>query len=176
MQYGFYFDAGRCIGCSACVVACKDWNDIKPGDRVHWRRVTTVEVGKSPNLRLANLSLACMHCGKPACQAVCPVGAIAKRAEDGIVVVDPKKCIGCRACLQACPFGVPQYGADGTMQKCDFCLEKVKEGKEPQCAGACTGGALFAGPLDELSRIAAKKFVMRMAGATQPSMLVPKSK
>ena len=75
-QYGFYFDAGRCIGCRSCVVACKDWNDNKTAESVYWRRVTTVESGKCPNVRLSNQSLSCMHCAKPACVAACPSGSI----------------------------------------------------------------------------------------------------
>ena len=87
-QYGFYYDADRCIGCRACVLACKDWNDNEAGESVYWRHVTTVESGKVPNLRLTNQSLSCNHCAQPACMAVCPAKAISKRSEDGIVVVD----------------------------------------------------------------------------------------
>ena len=176
MQYGFYFDAGRCIGCNSCVVACKDWNDTSPGGEIFWRRVTTVETGECPNVRLSNQSRSCMHCGKPACEAVCPSGAITKRLDKGIVLVDSEKCIGCRSCSKACPFGVPQYGADGKMQKCNLCLDKVKQGKVPACAAACTGEALFAGVLQELMQLRANKAPVRLAGATQPSMLVPKAR
>ena len=172
MQYGFYFDASRCIGCSACAVACKDWNDIQPGAQVVWRRVTSVESGKVPKVTLVNMSSACNHCGKPACLAVCPVQAITKRAEDGIVVVDQTKCIGCKSCLAACPFGVPQFGASGKMQKCNLCLDRVKAGKLPECASSCVAGALFAGPLDQLSATVAKKAAVQMAGPTQPSLLI----
>lgn len=176
VQYGFYFDAGRCIGCNACVMACQDWNDLRPGGGVHWRRVTTVESGIYPNVCLTNQSLSCLHCGKPACQAQCPNDAISKRVEDGVVIVDAAKCQGCRTCLQACPFGVPQYGADGKMQICNFCMEKVNAGEQPACAAACTGGALFAGPLHELSQIFSKRYPTRLSGETEPSMLVPGAK
>ena len=176
MQYGFYFDAERCIGCGSCAVACKDWNDQKPGEPVQWRRVTTVERGRGTQLQLVNFSQSCLHCAKPACAGICPVGAIAKRAADGIVVQDQGKCIGCKACLSACPFGVPQYGTDGTMQKCNLCLDRVQAGRTPACADACTTGALHAGPLERLSKIAAKKNAQRFAGATQPSMFIPASR
>ena len=171
-QYGFYFDAGRCIGCRSCVVACKDWNDNKAAESVYWRRVTTVESGKCPNVRLSNQSLSCMHCAKPACVAACPAKAIAKRFEDGIVVVDQSKCKGCQTCGKACPYGAPKYGADGKMQKCDLCLDKVKQGKKAECDLACTGDAIYAGPLSELSRTWAKKSPVLLAGPTQPSMLI----
>jgi anaerobic dimethyl sulfoxide reductase subunit B (iron-sulfur subunit) len=117
-----------------------------------------------------------MHCAKPACVAACPSKAISKRAEDGIVVVDQSKCKGYHTCGKACPYGAPQYGADGKMQKCDLCLDKVKQGKKAECDLACIGDAIYAGPLSQLSRTWAKKFPVMMAGATQPSMLIPKTK
>jgi len=170
-MYGFYVDTTRCIGCSSCVMACKDWKNIEPGEGVQMRRLTTIEDGKVPNVSLVNLSLACMHCGKPACEAVCPAGAISKR-EDGIVVVDSNKCIGCHYCFFACPFGVPQYGADGTMQKCDLCFDQLEAGQQPACVQACPVGALYAGKLEDLATIAQKKTARRLSGATQPALLV----
>jgi anaerobic dimethyl sulfoxide reductase subunit B (iron-sulfur subunit) len=175
-QYGFYYDAGRCIGCRACVFACKDRNDNEAGESLYWRTVTTVESGKIPNLRLSNQSLSCNHCADPACVAVCPSKALSKRAEDGIVVVDKSKCIGCKACGAACPYGVPQYGTDGKMQKCDLCLDNIREGKKTACDSACTGDALYAGPLNELAHTWAKKSPVLLAGATHPSLLIPKPK
>ena len=148
----------------------------KPGTKgVYWRRVTTVESGKYPNVRLTNQSLSCLHCGQPACAAECPAKAISKRAQDGIVIVDYAKCQGCRTCLQACPWGIPQYGHDGKMQICNFCADKVSQGEAPACAAACTGGALFAGPLDELGRIFLSHSPARLAGNTEPSLLIPKT-
>ena len=175
-QYGFYYDASRCLACRSCVLACKDWNDNKAGESVYWRHVSTEESGKYPHVRLTNNSIACLHCAKPACVDACPNKAISKRAEDGIVVVDQAKCKGCQTCAKACPYGAPQYGSDGKMQKCDLCLSKVQQGQKPACAAACTGGALFAGPLPELARTWAKKSPVMLAGATKPSMLVPKGK
>ncbi|MBI4303992.1 MAG: FAD-dependent oxidoreductase [Chloroflexi bacterium] len=91
MQRAFYFDQTRCIGCFTCCVACKDWHDI-PAGPAHWRRVLPFEEGKFPNLFLAYLSTACYHCEDPLCAAVCPAEAITKREEDGVVVIDRKKC------------------------------------------------------------------------------------
>lgn len=174
MQYGFYFDATRCIGCNACAVACKDWNDIQPGQKVQWRRVTTFEYGKAQDVGLFNISLSCMHCAKPACQSVCPTGAITKRAEDGIVVVDQTKCIGCHQCFQACPFGVPQYGADGKMQKCDLCPDRLAAGKDPACVATCPTLALHWGTMEELSILAAEKSAKKLQGTTTPSVIISK--
>lgn len=178
MQRGFYIDLSRCTGCHACEVACKQWNDLPP--RVpgqtgpHYRRVVAIEGGRYPNPARSSVSLSCMHCAKPACMAVCPTGAITKRAEDGIVVVDQNKCIGCRYCTMACPFGAPQFGEDGTMQKCDYCLDRLAQGMEPACVAACPGGALHAGTMVELAKVAAQKVATKLVGATDPSVLVSK--
>jgi anaerobic dimethyl sulfoxide reductase subunit B (iron-sulfur subunit) len=167
-QYGFYYDAGRCIQCRTCEVACKSTRDTEPG--VKWRRVVETWGGEYPNVTRDFFSLACMHCSKPACVAACPTEAISKRAEDGIVVVDRDKCNGCRDCLSACPYGVPQFGEDGTMQKCDFCIEI---GREPACAASCPAEALNFGTLDELLEMATGKANKRMDGPTEPSVIIP---
>jgi anaerobic dimethyl sulfoxide reductase subunit B (iron-sulfur subunit) len=166
-QYGFYYDAGRCIQCRTCEVACKSTHNTEPG--VKWRRVVETWGGEYPSVTRAFFSLACMHCEKPACAAVCPTGAIIKRAEDGIVVVDRAKCNGCQDCLSACPYGVPQFGGDGTMQKCDYCVET---GREPACAVSCPAEALNFGTLDELLKMATGKAIKRMDGTTQPSLII----
>lgn len=166
-QYGFYYNAGRCIQCRTCEVACKSAHDLEPG--VKLRRVIETWDGEYPNVTRTFLSLACMHCEKPACAAVCPTGAIIKRAEDGIVVVDRDKCNGCRECLPACPFGVPQFGTDGIMQKCDFC---IGIGREPACAVSCPAEALSYGALDELLERSTGKAAERMDGPTEPSVII----
>lgn len=166
-QYGFYYDAGRCIQCRTCEVACKSTHDLEPG--VNWRRVIETWDGDYPNVTRTFFSLACMHCNKPACAEVCPTGAISKRSEDGIVVVDRDKCNGCRDCFTACPYGVPQFGNDGTMQKCDFC---TGTGRKPACAASCPADALKSGTLDELLEMAKVKAARRLDGTIGPSMIV----
>lgn len=94
-QYGFYFDGDRCVQCHACEVACKSWNDLELG--ISWRRVRDLWSGAFPNVVNKTVSLSCMHCAKPSCMEICPAKAISKRVEDGIVIVDQKKC-------QALPF------------------------------------------------------------------------
>ncbi len=182
MQYGFYFDADRCMQCFACEVACKAEHDLEPhvteepGTRgPRWRRVLTTESTSNGDVSVEYLSISCMHCGKPACEAVCPTGAIHKRAEDGIVVVDQSKCIGCHYCFFACPFGIPQYGADGTMQKCNLCVDtRLAEGEKPACVQACCSGALQFGTMEELADLVREKTAHKLSGATQPSMIVAK--
>ena len=154
-QLGFYLDQSRCSGCYTCTVACKDWNDI-PAGPVAWRWVVCLEDGKYPNPRVLNLSLSCLHCANPLCVEACPVDAISKREEDGIVVVDADKCLGkdnCdMPCKEACPYAAPQFGPEqnAKIQKCDFCLERWAEDKKPICVDACPLRALDAGPLEEL--------------------------
>ena len=111
MQHGFYFDHTRCVKCHACEIACKSWNEVEVGPR--WREVVKIESGTFPDVQAMNVSMACMHCGDAPCRSACPVGAIDKRADDGIVVVDPDKCIGCGFCTWACPFNAPQLSAAG---------------------------------------------------------------
>jgi len=118
-------------------------------------RVTTIEQGRFPDVFVAWLALPCCHCEQPNCVTACPVGAITKRADDGIVVVDRELCLGkdkCDLCLQACPYQVPQFDVEDNakMQKCDLCLERVTQGQQPICVEACPMWALDFGPLDQL--------------------------
>lgn len=154
MQYGFYFDQNRCTGCFTCVVACKDWHDVPAGPS-SWMRVKTMEKGIYPDLFVAFLTMTCYHCQVPACAAACPVNAITKRREDGIVTVDRRACLGeseCGLCLEACPYKAPQFGAEDNarMQKCDLCLDRLLEGQKPVCVDGCPMRALDAGPINEL--------------------------
>ncbi|MBI2868521.1 MAG: 4Fe-4S dicluster domain-containing protein [Chloroflexi bacterium] len=157
MQYGLYFDQTRCTGCYTCTIACKDWHEYDLGlDPASWIRVKTIEKGKFPDVFVTFLTEACYHCDKPACVEACPVNAITKREEDGIVVVDRNACIGKEACGGVCqiecPYSAPQFDKTGDfkMQKCDLCAERWDEGKKPICVEGCPMRALDAGPMDEL--------------------------
>ncbi len=156
MQLGFYFDQNRCTGCYTCVLACKNWHNLPP-KTVEWIKVITTEQGKYPNPVVAHLISLCYHCDKPTCLTVCPVGAISKREENGLVVIDREKCLGrnsCVRCLKACPYQAPQFGDEknAKMQKCDLCADRWKEGKKPVCVGSCPTRALDAGPMDKLTK------------------------
>ena len=171
-QYGFWFEVSRCVECYACDVACKAEHNVDLG--VHWRRVINVWGGSFPKVTMQTISLGCMHCGNPACEAVCPAGAISKRAEDGVVVVDQNKCIGCHYCFFACPFGVPNYGDSGTMQKCNLCVERLAKGQQPKCSTTCPAGALHFGTMEDLAKQAQEKAAKKLAASTTPSVIVSK--
>lgn len=148
-QKGFYFDMTACIGCKTCQIACKDKNDLPVGPL--FRRVHTFEGGKFPEPWVYFLSLSCNHCAEPRCVENCPTGALTKRAEDGLVVQDPDKCIGCRYCVWSCPYEAPQYLEElGRVGKCNGCADLVEQGLNPACVDACIMRAIEFGDMEEL--------------------------
>ena len=167
MQYVFYFDQNSCSECGTCVVACKDWNGVNPGP-VSWRKVyrhEKRETGSYPNLVIRPLVYSCNHCEEPACVQSCSAGAISKRSEDGIVIVNRNKCQSLKSCVDACPYNAVQI-ADSNQelpdndkltphpaQKCTFCLDRWSKGDKPICVMSCPQRALDAGPLDEILRL-----------------------
>ena len=158
-QLGFYLDVSSCSGCKACQVACKDRHGLETGRL--WRRVAEIEGGEwrregeawRPTVFAYSLSISCLHCAEPACVAACPSAAIEKDPDEGLVSVDEARCLGCRYCSWACPYGVPQFAeAAGTMSKCDTCVEDRQEGRPPTCVAACPLRALDFGELEDLRR------------------------
>lgn len=170
-QLAFSIDLSRCSGCFACVVACQDQNDSY-GEDVAFRQVVTQEMGGSSPVAISSISIACFHCGEAPCLNVCPTGAIYERDETGIVDIDRDLCIGCHNCLQACPFGAPQFARDGKMAKCDMCHSRVMHGMEPACVCVCPTKALDAGPLVEISKKKAEKSSTQIlkSSLNKPSM------
>jgi Fe-S-cluster-containing dehydrogenase component len=152
------------------VVTCKQWHGIKAAT-VSRRKVDETNSGTFPEVTRTFTSLSCMHCEQPACVAGCPTGALSKREEDGIVVVDKETCINCKTCSTACPFDVPQY--DEKMDKCDACLSLGRTGgEEPRCVITCPCKALHFGEMSELQTLAAKKNGKRMEGLTSPAVFL----
>lgn len=157
-QLGFYIDSSRCSGCKACQVACKDKNDLEPGQR--YRRVYEVngggfiptgQGGLLNDVYAYTLSISCNHCDDPICTKNCPTTAMHKRPGDGIVRVNTDKCVGCGYCAWSCPYGAPQRNPEtGQMSKCDFCIDLQAKGEKPVCVTTCPLGAIHFGPVSEL--------------------------
>jgi len=135
-------DVEQCIGCKACEVHCKTKNNS--GEGAFFCKM--IEVG--PKVRnnvpvIDFVYMACFHCEKPWCVDACPTGAMQKREEDGIVFVEESLCVGCKACMTACPWGVPQWDVNtGKVDKCDLCKDRIDEGLEPACVTKCTTNCL----------------------------------
>ncbi len=179
MTKAMLIDLTRCIGCRGCQAACKQWHDL-PGEKTTntgssqnppratdktWTVVTFNEVNYDQQFKWVFAKRQCMHCEHPGCVSACTVGALRKTA-DGPVVYDASKCIGCRYCQYACPFGVPTYEWGqvlGLIRKCDFCVDRQSEGMEPACAKACPTEAITFGERNELLAEAHR----RIAGAPE---------
>jgi Fe-S-cluster-containing dehydrogenase component/formate-dependent nitrite reductase membrane component NrfD len=147
MNYGFLIRNDRCIGCHACSTACKSENDVPLGVNRTW--VKNVEKGRYPDVRRHFQVTRCNHCANPPCVRICPVTAMYQRA-DGIVEFDPEVCIGCKACLQACPYDAIYIDPDtGTAAKCHFCGHRVEMNLEPACVVVCPEHAIISGDLDD---------------------------
>jgi len=157
-QKAYLFDATRCIDCRACMVACSVENSIEMDKTRIWVAGIGVK-GKYPDLDRATMVYHCMHCEHPDCLSACPVSAYYKR-EDGPVIYNPEKCIGCRYCMNACPFGVPHFDYDkgiiegAFIDKCTFCPQRIDNGQEPACVATCPTDALEYGEREELVKIA----------------------
>jgi Fe-S-cluster-containing dehydrogenase component len=180
-KLGLVIDLDICVGCHACAVSCKEWNsggisapmtDFAPyadkPDGVWFNRVHSYETDGSEGPRVVNFPRSCLHCEDAPCVTVCPTGASYKRAEDGIVLVNPDTCIGCKLCSWACPYGAREYDADeGVMKKCTLCVDRIyntnlpEEQRAPACVLACPTGARSFGdmgdPQSEVSRIVAAR-------------------
>jgi len=169
MRLGLVIDLDVCVGCHACAVACKEWNasgttapltDYQPygaePSGVWFNRIRHYEVGVYPNNKTINFPMSCMHCEDAACVTVCPTGASYKRAEDGIVLVDQDKCMGCNYCSWACPYGARELDREsGTMKKCTLCVDRIYdqnlpvEERQPACVLTCPAHARMFGDLDD---------------------------
>lgn len=182
-KLGLVIDLDICVGCHACAVNCKEWNSgghaapltdkdpygPKPSG-VWFNRIHTFEAsaGDGEPSRTVHFPKSCLHCEEAACVTVCPTGASFKRNEDGIVLVNEDKCIGCKLCSWACPYGAREYDADeGVMKKCTLCIDRIyNENMEevdrvPACVSTCPAGARHYGDLGDpdsaVSRLVAER-------------------
>ena len=180
-QLAFYFDASACSGCKTCQVACKDKHNSPVG--VRWRRVYEVcgggwtKMGEAwkQNLSAYNLSMACNHCQDPICMHRCPNKAIVKNGQ-GVVLINYDRCMGCRYCEMACPYGALQFDAvQKVMTKCSFCADYLEEDKPPSCISSCPMRALDFGDLEELEQRHGKNnegFPLPDEHYTQPALVI----
>lgn len=146
-KLGFLVDMDRCIGCSACALACK--NEYQQDPYIRWRKVYFMPDDTFEQPLRVSVSLSCNHCDQPACMNACPAGAYEKR-EDGIVLHDDEKCIGCKMCLLACPYRVPSYNdRTGKVEKCHMCAKRQDDGLEPACVEGCPMDAIRVVDLSE---------------------------
>ncbi len=189
-------DLKRCIGCNSCVIACKAENGTQP--EVFWMKVLEYEVGHYPNARREFIPTRCNHCASPPCVPVCPSGATYRREKDGIVMTDYDACLGCGACVTACPYQArylpeeeryyysegptpyeeqnPRRPPVGVAQKCNFCVHRIDQGLPPACVQTCPTSAITVGDLDdptsEISQLIRKRHAVRPRAdlGTDPSL------
>jgi Fe-S-cluster-containing dehydrogenase component/formate-dependent nitrite reductase membrane component NrfD len=174
MRYGFVIDQDRCIGCHACTVACKEEHQVPVGVFRTW--VKHIEKGEFPHTSRHFGVMRCNHCDDSPCTEICPTSALYRRA-DGIVDFDNRRCIGCKACIQACPYDALYIDPNSnTAAKCNFCAHRVEMSLEPACVIVCPTQAILAGDLDNpgshVSRVVAtqKVSVRKPQKGTQPKL------
>ena len=187
---GLVIDLDTCVGCHACAVACKEWNagghaapltDLDPygahPDGVWFNRVHSFEAGEGAGGRTVHFPRSCLHCEDAACVTVCPTGASFKRAEDGIVLVDEDKCIGCKLCSWACPYGAREFDTDaGVMKKCTLCIDRIyndnleEVDRVPACVAVCPTSARHFGDLGDPDSAVSKLVAERGGYDLMPEM------
>jgi Fe-S-cluster-containing dehydrogenase component/formate-dependent nitrite reductase membrane component NrfD len=161
MNFGFIIDNRKCIGCHACTVACKAEHEVPVGVNRTW--VKYIEKGSFPDTRRLFSVMRCNHCADAPCVEICPVESLFTRA-DGIVDFDDRRCIGCKACTQACPYdAIYMHPDDHTSAKCNYCTHRVDIGLEPACVNVCPEHAIISGDMDdpstEISKLLARETV-----------------
>ena len=174
-RYAFVIETAKCIDCKACMVACKAENGVPVGHSRNWVNEDGPK-GVFPNLSATFEPGNCMHCEKPACERVCPTRAIT-RTEEGIVLTDQDRCIGCRYCMMACPYNARYLDqARGVVDKCNFCVQRLTAGLDTACVNTCMTGARNVGdihdPKSQVSRLMAKHktHVKILDAGTRPSV------
>jgi formate dehydrogenase iron-sulfur subunit len=182
MRMGLLITPEVCIGCRACQVACKSWNQL-PGDptvnfgsyenpsslTAHlYNKIHYMEVPSEKNpFRWLFVNQRCMHCGDAGCMKICPSPGALYRTDEGAVAFNQNACIGCRLCWAGCPFDVPRYDEKGKVTKCHLCFDRIANKMIPACAKVCPTGAIKYGPREELITFAATRGYAKVYGQTE---------
>jgi Fe-S-cluster-containing dehydrogenase component len=146
-RYGIAIDTTKCVGCHACQVACQNQNRLDVNQQFNW--ILEREHGKFPSFNHEFIPVQCNHCESAPCQRVCPTGAI-YTTPDGIVSVHPERCVGCKYCIEACPYKVRTLDHHrGIVTKCWLCIDLVRQGKEPACVSTCPNQVRVFGDLED---------------------------
>ncbi len=186
---GLLYDATLCIGCKACVAACKEANNNPPEfstpdhlwdtpldtsgttfNLIKMYRNGTMETKDAEVNGYSFMKTSCMHCADPSCVSACPVSAMVKDPVTGIVAYDPAACVGCRYCVVACPFGIPKYQYDsptGKIGKCELCRHRYKDGHYSACAEVCPTGATLYGKTTDLLAEAKRRIALTPGSVTR---------
>lgn len=152
-QYKMKLNEERCISCQACEVHCKIKNRVPLGAKL-CTLSTSGPIQKDGRPKFKTKFMSCFQCKEPKCVEACPTGALIKREKDGIVFVDKDLCIGCKTCMEACPWSVPQWDeATGKIIKCDFCRDRLDQGLQPACVTGCTAHALSLVPVEKKPKV-----------------------
>lgn len=190
MKFGMLIDLRKCVGCSSCTIACRGQNGTPAG--INFNKMKKYEIGEYPTARLKHIPMPCMHCDNAPCIKVCPAGASEKH-ENGIVTVDYDKCLGCRACVIACPYESRQFIWEvnsyyenqnatpyekvkqknfqkGTVAKCVLCIDRVEQDLPPACVHTCLSGARIYGDLDDPESEIAKQIARHGAAPLRPEL------
>jgi len=165
-RYAMVVDLRKCTGCHTCSVACKAENDVPPAVWRNWVKI--MEKGTYPDVRIYSLPVQCNNCENAVCVKVCPTKASYKR-DDGIVMIDPHKCVGCKYCMAACPYQVRYLNpVRKYAQKCYFCAHRLEQGLLPACVEACPSGAMTFGDLNDPASDVARLLINNPTSVLKP--------
>jgi Fe-S-cluster-containing dehydrogenase component len=157
-RYAMTMDIRRCVGCNACVLACKSENRVPDGGFRDW--IVSEARGRFPHLSLEIRSERCNHCESTPCVSACPTGASHVNS-GGVVMVDHRKCTGCKSCMAACPYGARFVHPEGYVDKCTFCLHRVRKGRTTACVEVCPTSSLAFGdrndPRSDVARLLSRR-------------------